>query len=360
MSRSRAATPASKRRRPATKRTAKKPAAAKRAARKPAAKKPAATKRTAKKPAAAKKRTGKKPAAKKRTAKQPAATKRATRRGTTRARAAAKPARSRSAPRKARRATGRRWSRPRPVRALRGAFTSLRWRYRLATVALLGAVVAGGYLFWLRDSSLVAVTDVEVAGVTSGDREGIVSEITRVATGQTTLHADRAAIEKVALAYPTVESVSVDPNFPHGMRIDVVERPPALLVEAGHDQVPAAADGTLLAGVEVEKGAELPVLEINGGLPPGGALEGDPLKQALIAGATPEPLRPMVEEVDYGDEYGVEVTLRGGIPVRFGTGARAAEKWTAAAAVLADPKLTSLTYLDVRVPERPSVADPTA
>ena len=102
------------------------------------------------------------------------------------------------------------------------------------------------------------------------------------------------------------------------------------------------------------------MLEINGGLPPGGALEGDPLKQALIVGATPEPLRPLVEEVDYGDEYGVEVTLRGGIPVRFGTGARAAEKWAAAAAVLADPKLTSLTYLDVRVPERPSVADPTA
>ena len=67
--------------------------------------------------------------------------------------------------------------------------------------------------------------------------------------------------------------------------------------------------------------ASLPVLEING-LPPGSALEGDPLKQALIAGAAPEPLRPMIEEIDYGDEYGVEVTLRGGIPIRFGTGGR--------------------------------------
>ena len=30
------------------------------------------------------------------------------------------------------------------------------------------------------------------------------------------------------------------------------------------------------------------------------------------------------------------------------------EKWAAAAAVLADPKLDSLTSLDVRVPERPA------
>jgi hypothetical protein len=48
------------------------------------------------------------------------------------------------------------------------------------------------------------------------------------------------------------------------------------------------------------------------------------------------------------------VTLRGGIPVYFGTSAEASEKWAAAAAVLADPKLDSLTYLDVRVPRRPA------
>ena len=48
------------------------------------------------------------------------------------------------------------------------------------------------------------------------------------------------------------------------------------------------------------------------------------------------------------------MTLRGGIPVRFGSGSEAAEKWAAAAAVLADPKLDALTYVDVRVPERPA------
>ena len=38
--------------------------------------------------------------------------------------------------------------------------------------------------------------------------------------------------------------------------------------------------------------------------------------------------------------------------MRFGSSSGAAAKWAAAAAVLADPKLDGLTYVDVRVPER--------
>jgi cell division protein FtsQ len=266
------------------------------------------------------------------------------------ARPTARRPRARRAPARARRR--RTSSRPRPLRALRGAFTAVSWRYRLGVLVILAAMVAAGYFLWLRDSSLVAVTHVEVAGVRSGDREQIVSELTRVAERQTTLHADPAAIEKAAAAFPTVESVSVDPNFPNGMTIQITERPPALLVQSDGRQVPAAADGTMLAGVAVEGSKNLPVLEA--GHIPAGALDGDALQQGLVLGAAPPPLRPLIEKIDYGKDYGVEVTLRGGIPVRFGSGSRAAEKWASAAAVLADPKLDSLTYLDVRVPERPA------
>jgi cell division protein FtsQ len=218
---------------------------------------------------------------------------------------------------------------------------------------ILGVAFAAGYLLWLRDSSLVAVTNVDVVGVSSGDPAQIRADLTRVAEEQTTLHADPAAIEEAASVYPTIESVAVDPNFPHGMRIEVTERPPAMLVEAGGQKVPAAADGTLLTGVQVAEDERLPVLEV-GKIPAGGKLQDDTLQQALILGATPEPLRPLVEKVGRDEDYGVVVTLRGDIPVRFGSGSRAAEKWAAAAAVLADPKLDSLTYLDVRVPERPA------
>jgi cell division protein FtsQ len=220
---------------------------------------------------------------------------------------------------------------------------------------VLGAVLlalGAGYLFWLRDSSLVAVDDVDVVGVTAGEREQIVAELTAVAEQMTTLNVDRDRIERVAAGYPTIRSVSIDPNFPHGMRIEVAERPPTMLVRGGGREVPVAADGTLLVGVPAPEDG-LPALEVDE-VPPAGRLGGEPLEQALVAGAAPDPLRPLIERIDHTEEDGVEITLRGGIPVRFGSASDAEQKWAAAAAVLADPKLDAVTYVDVRVPERPA------
>lgn len=229
----------------------------------------------------------------------------------------------------------------------------IRWRRRLGIAAVLATGLAAGYLFWLRDSSLVAVDNVDVVGVTSGERERIVSELTRAGVSMTTLNVDEGRIEHAAAPFPTVESVDLDPNFPHGLRIEVTETPPVSLVSTGDLEVPLTADGTLLEGVDVPEGEALPVIEVEQ-IPAEGRLGGEPLEQALVAGAAPEPLRPLIENVDHDEEMGVVVKLRGEIPVRFGTGARAAEKWAAAAAVLADPKLDALTYIDVRVPERPA------
>ncbi len=226
------------------------------------------------------------------------------------------------------------------------------WRYRIALAGVLLAVLGAGYVFWLRDSSLVAVTDVEVVGVTSGDTETIIGEITRASKSMTTLNVQTQEIERTASQFPTIASVSVDANFPHGLRIEVDERPPALLVSAGEREVPVAGDGTLLTGVAVDQ-EELPVLAVEE-IPSGGLLDGEPLQQALVIGATPAELHPLIEEIEMSKDFGIEIVLRGGVPVRFGTATRAAEKWDAAAAVLADPSLDALTYLDVRVPERPA------
>jgi hypothetical protein len=97
----------------------------------------------------------------------------------------------------------------------------------------------------------------------------------------------------------------------------------------------------------------LPTLELKKPPPPGG-LEGAAADQAVIAGAAPEPLRPLMHTIEHTAEHGIVVTLRGGIPLYFGTAAEAARKWAAASAVLADPQLQTLTYLDVRVPGRPA------
>jgi cell division protein FtsQ len=255
----------------------------------------------------------------------------------------------RAAPPKARRAAAR--SRRNPLRHLRRP--SL--RSALIVLPLLLAALAAGYFAWFRDSSLVAVREVKVTGLESGDEARIAAALSGAAEGMTTLHVDDEALAASVEGFPTVVGVQADASFPHGLQIEVTERPPVLVAEAGGERVPVAADGTLLRGVELGEDAErLPELAL-GELPARATLEGEGLEQALVAGAAPEPLRPLIEGIALSGEHGVEITLEGDIPVRFGTSVRARAKWAAAAAILADPKLKTLTYLDVRVPERPAV-----
>jgi hypothetical protein len=90
-------------------------------------------------------------------------------------------------------------------------------------------------------------------------------------------------------------------------------------------------------------------------LPPAGRLSGEALDQALAIGAAPGPLRSQIAKTSVSPEFGVVIALQGGIELRFGTGRQAAAKWSAVAAILADPDLTSLSYVNVRVPGRPAV-----
>ena len=292
------------------------------------------TRRAPAKRAPAKRSAPKRPAPKRPAAKRPAAKRPASKRP-----AARRPPAKRAARRPA--------AKRRPLRA------GLTWRAKLAALAAVMIAAGAGYVFWLRDSSLVAINDVEVVGGTTSDRGEIVGALTDVAEKMTTLHYDAGRIEAVAERFPTVASVSVDPNFPHGMRLEVEQRPPRLFAVAGGEQVPVAADGTLLPGLTVPDDEHLPILELDQ-LPPGGTLGGDPLAEAEVIGNAPDPLLGLIEQSEVTQEYGVVLTMRGGIEVRFGSADRADDKWAAAAAVLADPKLDAATYVDVRVPERPA------
>lgn len=235
-------------------------------------------------------------------------------------------------------------------------------RATLIGVPLVLGALAIAYFAWFQNSSFVAVSDVRVKGLTT-DSERIAAALTDEAESMTTLNFDTARLEAATGAFPTVASVDADPDFPSGVTIRVKERPPVLLVQSADGEVPVAGDGTVLRGLELgDAVADLPAIEVDD-LGQSATLSGAALAQAQIAGAAPEPLRPLVEGISYDDELGVEVTMRGDIPVRFGTGAAARAKWAAAAAVLADPQLETLAYVDVRVPARPSVggqAEPAA
>jgi cell division protein FtsQ len=219
-------------------------------------------------------------------------------------------------------------------------------------VAAIAGVGAIAYFAWFRDSSFVAVENVKVEGASSSDRGKIVGALTHAAKQMTTLHVQTDHLSKAVSDLPTVASVSADASFPHGLTIHVTEREPVLVATDGDQHVPVAADGSVLPGIKVQ--GTVPELPVDS-LPGSGRLSGTALAEALTIGAAPPELRPLIDQTTVTRDYGVVVTMRGGIQLRFGTSGSRDGKWAAAAAVLADPALTSLTYVDVRVPQRPAV-----
>lgn len=228
-------------------------------------------------------------------------------------------------------------------------------RRGVATGALIG-VLAAGYMLWLRDSSLVAVRDVSVVGISSSERDEVRDALAQAARGMTTLHVREDELRAVVRPYPTVGSVSADASFPNGLTIEVTERKPVGVVDLEGRDLPVAGDGTLLPGISTS-GLELPTLEADAD-PSATRLTEGALQQALVLGAAPAPMRELIESSSE-DEAGVRVELADGIALIFGDGSQANAKWAAAARILADSELASLSYIDLSAPERPAVGGAT-
>jgi cell division protein FtsQ len=224
-------------------------------------------------------------------------------------------------------------------------------RRRVAIALALAALLTSGYLFWLRDSSLVAIDDVEVSGLTYAQDE-VTAALTTAAGRMTTLNADPVELEGAVEEFPTVASITIDPGFPHHLAIDVTERAPIGVI-GGDEGVAVAGDGTVLSGIAVED-EKLPPIEVENP-PSSGRLDGVALAQAEVLGAAPEPLRPTIQGAELDRDEGVVIGLVEGIEIRFGDSSDAEAKWAAAAAILADPKLDGLSYIDVRLPGRPAI-----
>jgi hypothetical protein len=128
---------------------------------------------------------------------------------------------------------------------------------------------------------------------------------------------------------------------------------PTAVIGTGSDAVAVAADGSLLGWLPAPEDLELPQLPL-AEPPKGGRLRGPALEQARVLGAAPAELRPHIAGSRHG-ETGVAVELRTGIELRFGDASLARKKWRAASAVLADPSIEALDYVDLQAPARPAL-----
>jgi cell division protein FtsQ len=225
-------------------------------------------------------------------------------------------------------------------------------RRRLVALAIVAAALGALYMFWLRDSALVRVEHVSIAGVSpSPDGVRVRSKLTTAAKHMTTLHLDPGALRNSVADEPTVHSLSVQAEFPHGLKIEIVEnRPVALLVSPGRS-VAVAPDGTVLAGSKMPSG--LPTVRV-AALPPGARVaERSTRDRVAVAGAAPPRLLARVTAISLQPGRGAVAQLQHGPVIIFGRPVELARKWAAAAAVLAQHSSAGATYIDVRMPERP-------
>jgi hypothetical protein len=126
----------------------------------------------------------------------------------------------------------------------------------------------------------------------------------------------------------------------------------AATIGEGSDAVGVAADGRLVRWLPLPEEPPLPRLALKAP-PKGGRVRGPALEQVRVLAVVPEALRPYVERSYYGAS-GVDIDLTTGIELRFGDDSQARRKWRAAAAVLTDPEITSLDYVDLQAPSRAS------
>src|SRR5215212_9012521 len=204
----------------------------------------------------------------------------------------------------------------------------LPWRV-LAGVAcaLIGLGLAA---LWFRDSSFAEVETVSITGSTSSESAQVRDALTSVADGMSTLHVDTGALHDAVKPFVSVADLRVRADFPHALRIEVVEHAPVATVETGGSRVPATGSGVVLSGVRAE---DLPTVVNKGPLADGRVKDRHTLAALAVAAAAPRQLRARAAKLWWG-----------------GGGEDAPVKWTAAARVLAEDSAAGASYLDLRVP----------
>lgn len=221
-------------------------------------------------------------------------------------------------------------------------------RVPIAAAALL--LVAAVGFFVVRDSSMFAVRDVTVRGVSGPDGPKIEASLREAARDMSTLHVDADKLTRTVRTFSTVKSIGVRRDLPHGLTLVVHEKRAVATVERGGQRVPLAADGRLLQGSTPPK--NLPALDLKDITGPRIADRRGRQLVALVA-AAPNALRARASRAEITGK-GLTLTMDRGPDLFFGTPENLAQKWRAAARVLADPAAEGASYIDVRVPGRPA------
>jgi cell division protein FtsQ len=224
---------------------------------------------------------------------------------------------------------------------------------RWLLVALAVAVALGcAYMFWFRNSSFVKVEQVSIEGARGDDAGRMRVALTGAARDMTTLNLDRDKLQRAVAGFSSVRTLEVSSDFPHSLRIRVIEHRPVALAVGDAGRVPVAGDGSILSGVPT--GGALPTVRLTEPARDGRLDDGAALRLVAVAGGAPPVLTHRLTDVGVKHGRGIVAHLRRGPELIFGDASRLHDKWLAAARVLADPSARGAAYIDLRLPERPA------
>src|SRR5918995_6923898 len=193
----------------------------------------------------------------------------------------------------------------------------------LLALLVLAALGFGGWM-WLRDSSLAAVRDVEVTGSTSSEEAKVRAALDSAARDMTTLHVREAVLRNAVARYSSVAGIKVEADFPHTLKIRVLEHTPVAVLLSGDREIAASGDGLLLRGVVAD--GDVPVIKIDG-VPAGDRVGNPNTRTALaLAAAAPDALRRRIDRLWTGPR-GMMLALVDGPDLIFGDGSEARRKW---------------------------------
>lgn len=222
--------------------------------------------------------------------------------------------------------------------------------------ALAGAVVITAWgVFY---SPLLRVDAVRVVGATHTTTDDVVAAA-GLGPEDNVLFLDVGEVARAAESLPWVRSAEVDKMLPGTVRVRVVERTPALVLALDGHRWTIDRAGRVLAPADDD--GRLPVLTgVVARVAPGERVEGAAAQHALeVWRVLPRPLRRNVRAVVAPSVERITLLLADETQVRYGAAERLRAKNEVLAALLARLRAEGrrVTYVDVRVPTSPAVAD---
>ncbi|TIC88638.1 FtsQ-type POTRA domain-containing protein [Nocardioides sp. GY 10113] len=218
----------------------------------------------------------------------------------------------------------------------------LTWRYVVVGLLVVGLIGFGVYATYF--SPWLRTEGVQVNG-TGQLTEREVLTAAEVPVGGPLARVDLDAIATRVGSLATVESVDVTRAWPHDVRIDVVERTPVAVVDAGVGLRMVDAGGHIF-GVVRALPDDLPLIVLRAGADDNAMAEG-----AAVVAALDTMISRLVDHVEVDSVDQIELELRDGRQVRWGSAEQSGKKAEVLLALLA----TKAKVYDVSVPGLPTV-----